>query len=207
MLSLHDVAKEYDLRPILDDVSLTLEAGRRYVLTAPNGSGKTTLLQVMAGLSKPTRGHVKWNGKPLSPPLRKHLGAVMQETFLYGDLTGEENLRYYASLYGCRDAKWLAKQWLAAVQLTEAANDLVRQYSKGMRQRLSLARAMLHEPQLMLLDEPFDGMDESSTKVAQGLLQGVLERGGTLFLVTHHRTEQAATDVHVTLRHGRLVWL
>lgn len=207
MLSLHDVAKEYDLRPILDDVSLTLEAGKRYVLTAPNGSGKTTLLYVMAGLSKPTRGQVKWNGMPLSPALRRNLGAVMQESFLYGDLTGEENLRYYASLYGCRNAKSVALQWLEAVQLTEAAHDLVRQYSKGMRQRLSLARAMLHEPQLMLLDEPFDGMDESATRVAQRLLQGVLERGGTLFLVTHERTEPTITDVQVTLRHGRLVWL
>lgn len=205
MLSLEGVAKEYDLRPVLDDVSITLEGGRRYVLTAPNGSGKTTLLQIMAGLSKPTRGQVLWNGKALSPVLRKHLGVMMQETFLYGDLTGLENLHFYATLYGCREAHALSVSWLQAVRLTEASHVRTRQYSKGMKQRLSLARALLHDPQVMLLDEPFDGMDAASAEVAQDLLAGVLSRGGALFLVTHQGHAASDLDVQLTLKYGRLV--
>jgi ABC-type multidrug transport system ATPase subunit len=207
VLSLQGVAKEYDFRPILDDVTVALEAGRRYLLTAPNGSGKTTLLQVMCGLSKPTRGSVLWDGKPLIPSSRRHFGVVMQDTFLYGDLTGLENLRFYASIYGCKHPRQVAESWLNKVNLTEAVHLRTRLYSKGMKQRLSLARAMLHEPQILLLDEPFDGMDEASTKVANELLAGVLERNGTLFLVTHQSAGYSDADIRLTLKHGQLVKL
>ncbi|OFW75703.1 MAG: hypothetical protein A2201_08345 [Alicyclobacillus sp. RIFOXYA1_FULL_53_8] len=205
MLTLHSVAKEYDLRPVLDDVNLALERGLRYSLSAENGSGKTTLLQIMAGLSKPTRGKVLWMGQPMSAKQRGLVGVVLQSSFLFGDLTAHENLSLYATLYGRPGPHRLATEWLQRIGLEYAGNAFVREFSKGMKQRLALARAMIHQPQVLLLDEPFDGLDVQSTKLFQDLLQQSQEAGTAVFLVTHQPTEASAAHRRFTLKYGRLV--
>lgn len=205
MLSLVGVYKEFDFRPVLSDVHLRLEAGASYALAAPNGSGKTTLLHIMCGLTRPTSGHVLWQDKPWGPSARRRFGVVLQQSFLYGDLTGLENLTLYARLYGCAKPKDLAEAWVHSVGLEEANDVKVKEYSKGMKQRLALARAMLHEPDILLLDEPFDGLDAQSVGQFHQHLSKQVERGATLFLVTHHEDEARAVQHRLTLRHGRLV--
>lgn len=205
MLELVHVAKEFDLRPILDDVSISLTPGTRYVLTAKNGSGKTTLLMIMAGLSRPTRGLVLYRGKPLNVQTRKHLGVVLQMPFLYGDLTGRENLLFFASLFGQRRAQRQVDTWLEEVRLDAFADNLVKTYSKGMKQRLSLVRALLHEPAVLLLDEPYDGLDAASRKTFSSILERMQTQGTAIFMVTHDSAQEPTQTVQYTLEFGRLV--
>ncbi len=204
-LELRNVDMEYDLRPVLTGVTLALKPATTYLLTADNGSGKTTLLQIMAGLTAPTRGKVLWGDRPLVPAVRKRLGVVLQAPMLYGDLTGYENLVLFAALYGVAEPQAAADEWLARVQLEWARHQRVREYSKGMRQRLAIARAMVHEPSVLLLDEPFDGLDPSGRKVVEGLLTEARGRGATVFVVTHEAEHRFCPDHRLTIRQGRLV--
>lgn len=205
MLQLDHVSKEFDMRPVLDDVSFAIEPGLRTLLSAPNGSGKTTLLTIMAGLSKPTRGNVLWGTHAVTAKMRKHIGVLMQQSFLYGDLTATENLRLYATLYDVERVDIIVDEWLENVDLYDVRTERVRDFSKGMRQRLAFARALLHKPALLLLDEPFDGLDVASSHRVDDLLHTELRRGTSVFLVSHQEAEQLRADVSYTLRFGRLV--
>jgi ABC-type multidrug transport system ATPase subunit len=204
-LALQDVDKEYDMRPVLDGVNVCLEAGCSYLLTAENGSGKTTLLQVMAGLIRPTRGRVLWRGKPVTRAAKAELGVVLQPPMIYGDLTGLENLTLYAGLFGVRSPKAVAEQWLDRFQLCDFMHRPAREYSKGMRQRLALARALVHGPTLLLLDEPFDGLDVQGIALVQNMLREVVVSGGTVFMVAHQLQPVERVDRHFTLCYGKLV--
>jgi len=205
ILKLDGVSKEYNFRPILEDVNLVLEPGISYALTAPNGSGKSTLLQLMAGLTRPTSGTVTWNGSRLNAASRAQLGVLLQQPMLYGDLTGFSNLLYYARLYGLRQARSVATDWLERLGLADYAEVKIREYSKGMRQRLALARCLLHNPALLLLDEPFDGLDVASRSFFGGLFEAAQQEGKTLFLVTHHAEEVGLVQRQLTLRFGRVI--
>lgn len=205
MLKLQSVAKEYNLRPVLDDVTLSLEAGVSYSLSASNGSGKTTLLQIMSGLTRPTRGTVLWGQTRLGTKERRYLGVVLQSNFLFGDLTASENLAFYATMYGMSSPKSLADEWLERIGLAYARTQFVKDFSKGMKQRLALARGMIHSPQLLLLDEPFDGLDEAASGLFKNLLDTMVQAGTTVFLVTHQAIEAQAAERRYTLRFGRLV--
>lgn len=205
MLALRHVSKVFDYRPILEDVTLVLEAGTEYALTAPNGSGKTTLLEIMGGISRPTEGQVLWGEKPLSSKNRGHIGTVFQQPMVYGDLTARENLELFARLYNCRNHRDVATEWLERVNLTYAASERVRTFSKGMRQRIALARAMLHTPSLLLLDEPLDGLDSSSRTLIQGVLSDLISQGTTVFKVTHDAEDAKQATVQLTLSFGRVV--
>jgi ABC-type multidrug transport system ATPase subunit len=205
MLVLENVGKEFNLRPVLDDISFRFGPGHSYSLVAPNGSGKTTLLHIMAGLSRPTRGRVLWGDEPLRASHRRQLGVVLQQPLLFGDLTGYENLLFFARMHTCKEAGEKARSWLDVVGLNDVQDLKVKAYSKGMMQRLALARALIHEPQLLLLDEPFDGLDYRSTGLFMDLLQETIQRGTTLFLVTHRTEESQLARAHLTLRYGRLV--
>jgi ABC-type multidrug transport system ATPase subunit len=207
MMQLQGVAKEFDFRVVLDDVTLRLESGTWYSLVAPNGSGKTTLLQVMAGISKPTRGQVLWGGNAFLPKHRRELGVVLQQPLLYGDLTAAENLVYYASLYQVPNAKRAAAEWLEKLKLWAVRDQRVKELSKGMKQRLAIARALIHNPSLILLDEPFDGLDAESSRNTLELLKQAVGNGATIFMVTHNPTEVRHADICYTLRFGRLVKL
>ncbi|QSO52392.1 heme ABC exporter ATP-binding protein CcmA [Alicyclobacillus curvatus] len=205
MLSLEDVSKEYNLRPVLESVHLALQQGVLYTLMAPNGSGKTTLLQIMAGLTRPTKGRVLWDGQPVRARHRHRIGVLLQQPMLYSDLTAAENLRFYANLYGLSTSSRLVSDWLLRVGLTDSTDERVRNFSKGMRQRLALARCFLHEPELLLLDEPFDGLDEQGRAILAELLTEHVAAGASVFLVTHRSEEVNMPAQQLTLHFGRVI--
>lgn len=205
MLSLAAVDVEFDYRVVLEAVTMTFEPGVRYALTAANGSGKTSLLRVLAGLLRPTRGQVLWQGNPLTAAHRGRLGVVLQQPFLYADLTGAENLRFYGRLYGVDHLEHVVSNWLEQLDLIDAAAVRVRDYSKGMRQRLSLARALIHQPTCLLLDEPYDGLDGKGRQTVADRLAQQVDAGSTLLVVTHLEQETHPNDVRLTLEYGRLV--
>lgn len=205
MLTLEGVSKEYNLRPVLENVHLSLSKGTVYTLTAPNGSGKTTLLQVMAGLVRPTKGQVLWGERPVRYRDRQNFGVLLQQPMLYADLTAVENLRFSARLYGQGQAIKEVQAWLERVGLGDAADERVRNFSKGMKQRLALARCFLHNPDLLLLDEPFDGLDEGGRLILTGLLKERLAANATIFVITHRTDEVSLPAEHLTMRFGRVL--
>ncbi len=185
-LRFNRVYKRYGMVFALRDLTLEVAPGEFTLLRGPNGSGKTTLLRVSALLSRPTSGGleiVAANPEP-EADLRRKIGFVGHQMLLYEELTGIENLRFFARLYGVRSESVMAK-WLRAAELWPRRNDLVRTYSRGMRQRLSLARALLHEPQLLLLDEPTTGLDQAGMQWLVQLLAEFKAAGSTVLASTH----------------------
>jgi len=205
-VTVQSVTKVYGRQRALGGVNLTLEAGRLCVLLGPNGAGKSTLLAILSTLTRPTAGEVRFGQTPhreAARTLRGTIGLVAHESFLYGDLSGRENLRFFLGLYGRRDR---AGELLAQVGLEEAADRPVRTYSRGMQQRLALARALAGEPRLLLLDEPFTGLDRSGVAALRGLLCGLRDDGRMLVLVTHDLAAAGELAQHVVvLRRGKVV--
>ncbi|HEX8954475.1 MAG TPA: ABC transporter ATP-binding protein, partial [Polyangia bacterium] len=160
------LTKVYGRQRALAGVDLTLRAGEATALLGPNGAGKSTLVGILSTLVSPTAGSVRYGGadaasaaQPEDDELRGAIGIIAHESHCYGDLTGHENLVFFARLYGVPDAHAAAERLLARVGLRDAARRAARTYSRGMLQRLALARALLHRPRLLLLDEPFTGLD------------------------------------------------
>jgi heme exporter protein A len=196
--------------PVLGHVDLTVAAGELVVLVGPNGAGKTTLLRVLAGLLRPSGGELALFGVDVrrgADAVRGRLGYVGHETGCYPDLTGAENLAFYAALFALRDARTRIEELLAWAGLEAAAQRPVRTYSRGMQQRLALARALLHRPALLLLDEPFTGLDPEAAEHLAARLAALRAEGCALVLATHDldRTAPLATRTTV-LHHGRIVW-
>ncbi|WP_051344059.1 heme ABC exporter ATP-binding protein CcmA [Alicyclobacillus herbarius] len=204
MLALYDVDKEFDLRTVLQAVTLELAPGRYYALRAPNGSGKTTLLRIMAGLTRPTRGQVLWSGRRLCARDRGRMGVVLESPMLYGEMSVVENLTWFARLYGLPHPDDLALRWVDEIGLTHEETTRVRELSKGQRRRVALARGFLHSPELMLLDEPFDGLDDMGSQWLEQKLRSFCTAGKTVFMVTHQTRQQVQADVELTLVGGRL---
>jgi ABC-type multidrug transport system ATPase subunit len=186
------------------DVSFTLAPARFYVLRGENGAGKSTLLRMIAGLNQPTQGEVRIFGYK-TKDTRAHVGYMAHAPLLYDELSGMENLRFFGELYGIRSDDVLQKV-MQRVGLDPALIRRVGQYSQGMRQRLSLARAIFHSPQLLLLDEPFSNVDpESSTQIAK-LLADMRSAGNTILLVTHQLGLMAElADEFLVLSAGELI--
>jgi ABC-type multidrug transport system ATPase subunit len=185
------------------DVSLTLAPGRFYVLRGENGAGKSTLLRMIAGLNAPTQGQILIFGKPPKDALAE-IGYMAHAPLLYDEFSGMENLRFFAELYGVSSESALVEA-MQRVGLDPALARRVGQYSQGMRQRLSLARAIFHSPRLILLDEPFSNVDpESATQIAK-LLADMRSSGNTILLVTHQLGLLAdMADEFIVLSHGEL---
>jgi heme ABC exporter ATP-binding subunit CcmA len=182
-VQVRNVSKIYGRTAALRDVSLELETGRFYVLRGENGAGKSTLMRIIAGLSHPTQGQVQIFGKKNREALA-HLGYMGHAPLVYDELSGMENLRFFAHLYGLTSDSPL-EDALQRVGLDPKLTRQAGQYSQGMRQRLSLARAIFHRPSLLLLDEPFSNVDpESANQIAQ-LLAGMRSAGTTILLITH----------------------
>ena len=168
---------------VLQSINFSWEKGDSIALVGANGAGKTTLLKVISLLLKPTSGEV------LLPELsgrewKQRLGLVFPDSFLYEDLTAYENLLFYQKLYGKKDVEYIEKL-LETVQLLSVKNEFVSAFSKGMKQRLSIARALVHKPDYLILDEPFDGLDISSKKVLEELLLESKKQGIGYLLVSH----------------------
>ena len=208
-LTVVGVSRHYGRRRALSRVSLQARAGEIVGLLGPNGAGKSTLLGVLATLVAPSRGRVLYGGLPareLGAGLRRRLGYLSHDLQLYPELTAGENLDFFARLYGdTRPADRVAAA-LARARLTDRGEDRVGGFSRGMRQRLALERALLHEPRLVLLDEPFTGLDERSVGDFAARLRGLRTAGRIVLLATHDLDiVDGLLDRAVVLRAGRTV--
>lgn len=203
------LTKAFGLRTALSRVTLQVAAGEFVALVGPNGAGKTTLLRLLATLSRPTSGTLTIAG--LDPAkageaIRRQIGFLSHRTLLYDDLTAEQNLRFYARLYEVPEAPARIAALLEQVNLTARRHDLVRTYSRGMQQRLALARAVLHRPALLLLDEPYTGLDPQATATLTALLRQLAGEGCTIVMTSHDLAQGLALARRViALRQGRVV--
>ena len=201
--SLNSVSKLYGTFAALRKVTLEIEAGRCYVLLGENGAGKSTLLRVIAGLLQPTYGTVLAGGKPPAE-WRDHLGYLGHAPMLYDEFSAMENLQYFCRLYRGRTCL-TPKAALESVGLDPGLTRSVGQYSQGMRQRASLARVLLPQPDLLLLDEPFSNMDIASAKQMLALLASERARGRTILLTTHQRElAEPLADSIITMMAGSI---
>jgi heme exporter protein A len=210
MIETRSLAKTFGLKPVLMGVDLEIARGEFVALMGPNGAGKTTLLRLLATLARPTLGSVRVAGFTLpaqAQEVRRRLGVVAHQPLVYGDLTAEENLRFYARLYGLDHPAARIHTLLEQVGLAARRRDLVRTYSRGMQQRLALARAMLHAPQVMLLDEPYTGLDQEAATMLDGLLRELAAQGCTVLMTTHDLVRGLAlADRVLVLARGRIVY-
>ena len=181
MIELRKLTKAFGSKVALRGVDLRVEAGESLVIFGPNGAGKSTLIRILSSLSRPTGGRVLIGGLDLATHadgIRRYLGVVSHAPLLYDSLTAEENLRFFAQLYGMKDPAPRIAEMLERVGLTARRNDLVRTFSRGMVQRLAIARALLHDPQVLLLDEPDTGLDPQAAEMLHGLLVQLSGRSG-----------------------------
>lgn len=210
-VSVSKLSKRYGFHRALASVSLELKAGELCALLGPNGAGKSTLLGVLSTLIRPSAGQVVYSDGgdevPVDADLRGRIGVLAHSSFLYGGLSGIENLLFWARLYRVEGAAERAARLLDEVGLDEEARTrLARTYSRGMQQRLALARVLLHEPQIMLLDEPFTGLDRAGTAALSRTLASARAEGRIVLVVTHDlEAIDSIADRVVVLRRGKLV--
>jgi heme exporter protein A len=189
MVEVHHLVKSFGPRAALAGVDLHVEAGEFVTLVGPNGAGKTTLLRTLATLTRPTSGTVHVAGLELTragEEVRRRIGFLSHRTLLYDDLTAEQNLHFYARMYDLDDGSARITGLLEQVGLTARRHDLVRTFSRGMQQRLAVARAVLHRPQVLFLDEPYTGLDPNAAQVLTHLLTRLAGEGCTVLLTTHN---------------------
>ncbi|HEX8813214.1 MAG TPA: heme ABC exporter ATP-binding protein CcmA [Terracidiphilus sp.] len=204
-----NVSKLFGSFAALRQVNAELEAGKCYVLVGENGAGKSTLLRILAGLLRPTHGNVRVSfgnagGEHEPHEVRERIGYMSHAPMLYDELTGDENLRYFQSLYAGRECL-APTAALSQVGLDPELKRPVGQYSQGMRQRASLARVLLAQPELLLLDEPFSNMDVESVRQMVELLAGFRQAHRTIVITTHQRDHAAPiADYVLTLKAGRM---
>jgi heme exporter protein A len=185
------LTKTFGVTPVLRDINLQIHAGRCALLTGGNGSGKSTLLRIIAALSQPTSGDAMVfgeNSRNLGV-VRRRIGMLTHQSWLYPNLTARENLTFFAELYGMAHRDDLAAKWIDAVGLAAATDDRVREFSRGMEQRLSIGRAMMTAPDLLLLDEPFAALDPDAVAIVADLIRGALARGCTALLTAHSQLD------------------
>jgi heme ABC exporter ATP-binding subunit CcmA len=208
-VTISNVSRHFGRRKALSQISFECRAGEILGLLGPNGAGKSTLLSILATLLVPSGGEVTYGGhtaRAAGAQLRSRLGMLGHDLYLYPELTAKENLLFFSRLYGVPDADARAAQGLAHAHLTDRADDIVNGFSRGMRQRLALERALVHGPRLLLLDEPFTGLDQASTTALVARLKG-LQADGCLILLATHDLEIAEHVVSrsIFLRGGRMV--
>jgi len=195
---------------VLREVSLAIPAGHFLALLGPNGAGKTTLLRILALLIPPTSGEVRLGGRPAAEAglsLRRQIGVVSHNTLLYGHLTAAENLLFYARLYGVTERQQRVREVMEEVGLAYAWHEQVRTFSRGMQQRLAIARALLARPRILFLDEPYTGLDPQALEVLQAVLARLKQEGCTILLITHNLEQglDLADEIAVLVR-GSLVY-
>lgn len=198
------VTRTFGRRRAVNGVDLTLHAGDCLALFGPNGAGKTTLLRIVAGLLKPTTGTVRIGGRaPRSDSgARAQVGLISHQSMLYGALTARENVEFAARLYGVRDPRAAALRALERLRVADRAETPVRALSRGLQQRVSLARAIVHEPPVVLLDEPYTGLDAAGAAALTDMLRGLRAAQATLILVTHNVDEGLALASYAAVMVG-----
>ncbi len=184
-------AKRFGTHTALHPTDLVIPRGQAVLLIGANGAGKSTLLRLMAGLCRPSEGSVRINGRDPQriPEARAEIGLLSHQTLLYDELTARENLRFFAQLYGLDNPDERLAAALATVGLNERLDQRVGSFSRGMKQRLAIARAILHCPSILLLDEPFTGLDTGASAALYRLLSRLRQEGRTCIMVTHRPDE------------------
>jgi ABC-type multidrug transport system ATPase subunit len=204
IITVTNLIKQFGRFAALRGVSAEFTQAKFHVILGDNGAGKTTLLRAMAGLASPTRGTVSVFSRSPRECCRE-IGYMAHPTLLYDEMSGMENLRYFARLYDIRDDA-SCEAAILAVKLDPALARPVGQYSQGMRQRMSLARAILHKPKILLLDEPFSNVDVHSAHEMIGLLKGMRDAGKTIFVVTHQASLlEGVADEFIWMQAGQIV--
>jgi heme exporter protein A len=207
-LEVTGLSKAFGARKALDGLSLTLPQGAFLSIFGPNGAGKTTFLRILATLARPSAGEARVCGYDIREQpdeIRERIGLISHRSLLYPDLTAEENLSITARLYGIAQPAQRVSRLLETVELTARRHDAVRSFSRGMTQRLSIARALIHNPRLLLLDEPYSGLDPRAVEILDGLIAEVRE-GRSFIMVSHdlHKGLELASHV-LMLNRGRQV--
>lgn len=210
-LTFNDVSRHFGRRRALHRVSFECRAGEIVALLGPNGAGKSTLLSITATLLEPSSGEVRYgeySTRRAGASLRGRIGLLGHDLYIYPELSAAENLLFFGRMYGLADIERRVDAALAQAELAHRRDDPVGGYSRGMRQRLALERALLHDPRLVLLDEPFTGLDDAATGALRRRLAGLRERGSIVLVTTHDlETIEGIIDRAVMLQNGRLIEL
>lgn len=207
-VSAEDVSRHFGRRRAVSRMTFRASRGTILGLLGPNGAGKSTLLAMLATLLRPSSGSIRYGtlGTSAGPALRARIGVLGHDLFLYPELTARENLAFFAGLYGIADTNAKARAALATAGLDTRSEDPVSSFSRGMRQRVALERALIHDPRLALLDEPFTGLDDASTGALVNRLKTLRESGAIVILATHDLDlAEGLLDHALFLREGRIV--
>ena len=204
------LSRVFGVRRALDRLDLTVPLGEFLTVFGPNGAGKTTLIKILSHLARPTEGRVEIFGHLLlgdsGEEARRRMGLVGHASFLYAGLTARENLEFYARMHGVREPRDRASELLDDMGLREREGDPVATFSRGMQQRLSIARALVHDPDLLLLDEPYTGLDPHASDLLSGLLQHIHGQGRTVLMTSHDLAlGRRLSTRFVVLNRGRIV--
>lgn len=202
MIEIRDLVKTFGARMVLRGISLHIEAGEFVGLLGPNGAGKTTLMNIIATLSRPDVGSIHIGGLDLTRSgahIRRYLGYVSHKPLLYEDLTAWQNLQFYARMYDVESAPTRLEEVLTQVGLWPRRHDPVRTFSRGMQQRLALARAILHDPPVLLLDEPDTGLDQEANDLLRRLLESIEVSRRTVLMTTHNLERSVALSNRVLI--------
>lgn len=202
-----DLSKRYGEFQAVDGISFTVARGEVFGFLGPNGAGKTSTIRILTGLSRATAGSCRILGEEMSPDnkqIRRRMGVVFEEPNLYPRLSGRQNLEFFAALYGVGKAR--VQQLLDEYELRDAADKAVAHYSKGMRQRLLICRALLNDPELLILDEPSSGLDPVSVELIRGQIRAFSQQGKTVFMSTHSLEEADELCQRVAfINRGRII--
>ena len=208
-LTVDDVSRHFGRRRAVSHLTFQATRGMVLGLLGPNGAGKSTMLALLATLLRPSEGRIRYGAHEAAahgPALRASIGVLGHDLFLYPELTAHENLAFFAGLYALADPREAASGALRQAGLADRADDPVSSFSRGMRQRVALERALIHRPRLLLLDEPFTGLDDASAEALGGRLRSLRETGAIVVLATHDLDlAEGLFDRAVFLRDGRMV--
>jgi heme exporter protein A len=205
MITVHKLVKRFGMKTVLRGLDFEVQPGEFVAILGPNGAGKTTFLRILSSLSRPSLGAVSVAGYRLpdqAAAVRTRLGVVSHLPLLYGDLTAEENLRFFGRMYGVLKIESRITEVLEMVGLASRRRDLVRTFSRGMQQRLAIGRAVFHDPDVMLFDEPYSGLDQDASAMLDDVLRSVAAKGRTVVMTSHDliRAEELATRFDILTR-------
>ena len=205
IIEIRNLSKYFGHSLALNEINLTIEKGEFLTIFGPNGAGKTTLIRLLANLLRPTEGKIEiGDNESRSTTL---IGVISHTTFLYDNLTAKENLFFYGKMYDLTELKKRVDQLLTQLGLKKRENDLVRNFSRGMQQRLSIARALIHNPPILLFDEPYTGLDQHAAQILKNLLAELHTEERTIILTTHNLTQGLESSERViVLVGGRIVY-